>query len=64
MKVSAHSLRPAPDNTASWLANMTVTEFRAFRKALATLIRAGIQRDDAIGILHNAAVNRYNFGGA
>lgn len=62
-KMSASKLRrPAPADTISWLANMTVTEYRAFRKALAVLTRAGVTRDDAIGMLHTAAVNRYNFG--
>lgn len=36
------------------IATMTVTEFRAFRKAVAVLCRAGISHSDAVQILINA----------
>jgi len=36
---------------ANALSLMTVSEFRAFKKALTTLIRAGILREDAIDTL-------------
>lgn len=65
MKVSASDLRVvSSDDIAVWLAHMTVTQFRAFRKALATLRRAGVPHDIAMSVLHHAAVNRYNFGAA
>lgn len=41
-------------NEAHILASMTVTEFRAFRKAYAILVRAGIGRDYAINMLTEA----------
>ena len=36
------------------IATMTVTEFRAFRKALVVLYRAGIGHNDAVSLLVNA----------
>lgn len=37
-----------------WLATMTVTQFRAFKKALNVLHRAGICTDEAIDMLYRA----------
>jgi len=36
------------------IATMTVTEFKAFRKALSILRQAGIAHDDAVNFLVNA----------
>lgn len=45
-------------NYAFHLAAMTVTEFRAFKRALAVLRRAGLDHHEAIHILIDGRVKR------
>ena len=39
-----------------YIVSLNVTQFRAFKKALAVLMRAGITRDNAITILTSAGL--------
>jgi hypothetical protein len=50
------------DANALWLASLTLTQFRAFRKAFDVLRRAGIDDTDAITMLREAASRRNNYG--
>jgi hypothetical protein len=47
-------------NHAELLSAMTVSDFRAFKKALAVLMRAGVARVDAITILVERVSARRN----
>ena len=47
-------------DNALLLAAMTVTEFKKFKKAYAILLRAGLNREDAINFLTSRIVNSYN----
>jgi len=47
------------NSVATRFAHMTVAQFRAFKRAYAVLIRAGILPDNAVNILLDALEERY-----
>lgn len=56
---ASFSFRKDRDMDMSVIATFTITEFRAFRKALLVLLRAGIERQTAIDILLSARAQRH-----